>query len=699
MPTLETPIEDFSRVGKITAKRLENLGLRTAEDLLFYFPFRYEDWSKIVPISQLTYGSVGTCRGRVELIKNTRSFYRRKNITEALVSDNSGSIKVVWFNQPYLTKILKIGDEIFLSGKVDFDRFGLHLTSPSYEKVMANQETTHTARIVPVYSVTENLTNKQIRFLVKAVIPLADKIFDWLPLEVKKDLRLVNLNEAVGQAHFPDSKFKFFAARRRLKFDELFLVQLKNLLLKHKLKISCAPAVKFREDETKNFINSLPFKLTDGQRKAAWEILQDLEKGQPMNRLLEGDVGSGKTVVAAIAVLNVVFNGFQTVFMAPTEILARQHYNTFCKLFNGLDVKIGLVTRSEKMMNYELGIMNQEKEKKRKNNKIHDSRFITHNSGLIIGTHSLIQEGIEFKNLGLAIVDEQHRFGVNQRAALALHKREFSPHFLSMTATPIPRTMSLVFFGDLDLSIIKEMPIGRKKIFTKVVPPEKRNAAYEFIRKEIKSGRQVFVICPLIDPSDKLGVKSAKEEYKKLSQEIFPELTIGLLHGKMKSEDKEKVMKDFLENKINILVSTSVVEVGVDVPSATIMMIEGAERFGLAQLHQFRGRVGRSTFQSYCFLFSDNENDEVIKRLMVLTEHNDGFTLAEKDLESRGPGEIWGTKQSGLPDLKVASLTDYDIIREAKAAAEDLIKKDPVLTSWPDLKVKLGEFEKKVHLE
>ena len=695
MPTLETPIEDFSRVGKITAKRLENLGLRTAEDLLFYFPFRYEDWSKIVPIRELSYGSVGTCRGRVELIKNTRSFYRRKNITEALVSDNSGSIKVVWFNQPYLPKILKIGDEIFLSGKVDFDRFGLHLTSPSYEKVIANQETTHTARIVPVYSVTENLTNKQIRFLVKAVIPLADKVFDWLPPEIKKNFQLVNLNEAVKQAHFPDSKAKFFAARRRLKFDELFLVQLKNLLLRTKLKKSCAPAINFLENETRKFINSLSFKLTDGQRKAAWEILQDLEKGQPMNRLLEGDVGSGKTVVAAVAALNVAQNGFQTVFMAPTEILAKQHYDTFTKLFAPPSVTVGLLTHSYRQTN-----LTKDQKPKTKNSKSQMTKQIGDGElRLVIGTHALIQEGVKFKNLGLAIVDEQHRFGVNQRAALASHKREFLPHFLSMTATPIPRTMSLVFFGDLDLSIIKEMPAGRKKIFTKVVPPEKRNAAYEFIRKEVKNGRQIFVICPLIDLSDKLGVKSAKEEYKKLSQEIFPELSIGLLHGKMKSEDKEKAMKDFLENKINILVSTSVVEVGVDVPNATIMMIEGAERFGLAQLHQFRGRVGRSTFQSYCFLFSDNENEEVVKRLMVLTEYSDGFTLAEKDLESRGPGEIWGTRQSGFPDLKVASLTDYDIIRETKAAAEDLIKKDPELGTWPDLKMKLGEFEKKVHLE
>ena len=679
----ETPLENLLRVGKATSKKLQNLGLRTAEDLLFYFPFRYEDWSKILPISQLIYGTAGTCRGRVELIKNTRSFHKRKNITEALVSDNSGSIKVVWFNQPFLTKILKVGDEIFLSGKVDFDRFGIHLTSPSYEKIGVSGETTHTARIVPVYRTTENLTNKQIRFLVKLVAPLALKAEDWLPAEIQKDFSLIDLNKALRQIHFPENVNLVKAARHRLKFNELFLIQLRNLLLKNNLQKSTAPMVSFREEETKKFTAALPFKLTDGQRQSAWEIIGDLAAGKPMNRLLEGDVGSGKTMVAAIAILNVFLNGYRTILMASTEILAKQHFNTFCKLFSNL--KIGLVTRSEKKIN------NNELEK---NN---DTEFIINNSDLIVGTHALIQDNIKINKLGLAVVDEQHRFGVKQRQALKGDKE--SPHFLSMTATPIPRTMSLVFYGDLDISVIKELPAGRKKIITKVVSPEKRNAAYEFIRKEIKSGRQGFVICPLIDQSEKLGVKSAKEEYKKLSQEIFPELKIGLLHGKMKSEDKEETMRNFLENKINILVSTSVVEVGVDVPNATIMMIEGAERFGLAQLHQFRGRVGRLNFQSYCFLFSDSDGEEVAKRLMIMTTCNDGFALAEKDLEFRGPGEVWGVRQSGIPDLQIATLTDYAIIKEAKSAAKNLIKKDPDLVEYPDLRDKLGNFLEKVHLE
>jgi len=693
MINLDSPIEILSKVGKTTAQRLQKLGLKTAKDLLFYFPFRHEDWSNVIPVAKLSYGSVATCRARVELIKNTRSFFKRKNITDALVSDDSGSIKVVWFNQPYLAKTLKIGDEIFLSGKVDMDRFGLHFTSPSYEKINREGETTHTARIVPIYSVTENLTEKQIRFLVKLIIPLAEKIGDWLPKNIKAKFNLVDLKDALGQIHFPDNKFKLESAKRRLKFDELFLVQLRNILVKINLLKTKAPKINFYEEETKDFVNSLPFQLTDAQRKAAWEILQDLEKNHPMNRLLEGDVGSGKTVVAAIAILNVILNGKQAILMVPTEILAGQHYKSFCKLFDKLDIKIGLVTRSLKLMNHESRIMNHENE----NDKL-KTKFIINNSQLIIGTHALIQEGMEFDNLGLAIVDEQHRFGVSQRSALTTRKSA-SCHFLSMTATPIPRTMSLIFYGDLDLSIIDEMPVGRKKIFTKIVSHEKRHLAYDFVKQEIKKGRQVFIICPLIDPSDKSGVKSVKDEYEVLQKEIFPELSIGVLHGKMKSVEKEEVMRNFLENKINILVSTSVIEVGIDVPNATIMIIEGAERFGLAQLHQFRGRVGRSGNQSFCLLFSGGEGSETMERLEALVNCNDGFALAEKDLTLRGPGEVWGTRQSGMLELKIASLLDFKIAKEAKEAAEEIIKKDPELLDFPDLKEKLSEFEREVHLE
>lgn len=709
MFTFKTPVEQLLRVGKITAKRLQKLGLRTALDLLFYYPFRHDDFSNILPISKLNYGAVATVKGKIELIKNTRSFFKRKRITEALVADSSGSIKVVWFNQPFLTKILKVGDWVFLSGRVDFDRFGLHFTSPSYEKIKIGESTIHTARIVPIYSITESLTQKQIRFLVKFVLPLAEQIEDWLPEEIKKETGLIDLKSALNYIHFPPNKIGLLGAQKRLKFDELFLIQLQAQRLRKELQKNKAPQINFFENQTKKFVNGLPFKLTDTQRKTTWEILRDLGKNQPMNRLLEGDVGSGKTVVAAVAILNAVLNGYQAVFMAPTEILAQQHFKTFCKLFAGFDLRIGLLTRSEKLMNHGLGIGSQTLGKNKKDNKIPDLKFIIHNSDLIIGTHALIQESVQFKNLGLAVVDEQHRFGVEQRAALLAREKTQSatqnsggkifPHFLSMTATPIPRTLALIFYGDLDLSIINEMPAGRKKIITKVVAPENRFKAYEFIRFEIQNGREAFVICPLIDPSDKLGVRAATTEYKKLSQEIFPDLKVGLLHGRLKAKEKEQVMRDFLANRINVLVSTAVVEVGVDVPNATIMMIEGAERFGLAQLHQFRGRVGRSNFQSYCFLFSECGNEQVLERLNTLVHLEDGFKLAEKDLEFRGPGEIYGTRQHGFLDLKIATLTDYEIIREAQKQAEKVIENEPELIKYPKLKNKLDDFEKKVHLE
>ncbi len=551
---------------------------------------------------------------------------------------------------------------------------------------------------MPNYHLTANITHQQIRFLIKQVIGLADEIIDWLPREVMDNNKLISLGEAIKIIHFPKNEKDIDEARRRLAFNELFLIQLQSQLLRREAINRVSTPVKFFEAETKNFVDSLPFKLTNAQRKAAWEILRDMEKNKPMSRLLEGDVGSGKTVVAAIAMLNAVLNKKQAVLMAPTEILAKQHYESICRLFADFDIKIGLITQSDKKLNNELEIMNQELEKK---NKIHNSLFIIHNSQIIIGTHALIQEDVEFKDLALAIIDEQHRFGVEQRKTLIAKSgdKKITPHLLSMTATPIPRSLALAIYGDLDISIINEMPIGRKKVLTKVVPEENREKAYEFIREEIKNGRQVFVICPLIDLSDKLGVKSVKAEFEKLDKLVFPEIKIGMLHGKLKSKEKEEVMKDFLENKIKILVSTSVVEVGVDVPNASVMMIEGADRFGLAQLHQFRGRVGRSDFQSYCFLFTESDSANTLKRLDALTKYNDGFQLAKMDLKFRGPGEVYGTLQKGFPELKIASLFDYELMKTAKEEAEKLIKKDASLNSWAELKNKMGENKNQAHLE
>lgn len=734
MYTLATPVKDLSRIGQATASRLKRLGIETVEDLVFYFPFRYDDFSASLKIRDLKPGITASIYGRIELISNKRSPIKKKIITEALISDETGSIKAVWFNQPFLTKTLRVGDKVILAGKVDYDYYGIQINSPSYEKAGYGKEAIHTARLVPIYSITENLTQKQIRTLINIVIELTDQIKEWLPENILLRHNFLSISHALREIHFPSSGELLKKARMRLKFDELFFLQLQAQILKNNLRQKKAMPVIFKETEIVDFVRNFPFRLTDAQRKAAWEILKDIEKTKPMNRLLEGDVGSGKTVVACVAAYNTVLNGFQSVLMAPTEILAKQHFNSISNLLNKFGVRMGLLTRTERIFAHHAenpplngrrgedvnsGIEKHERivplcdrgqsacagrgcVDVQKISKIKILNFIKNGEvDFLIGTHALLQEKVEFKNLALAIVDEQHRFGVEQRKML----REKSgdpvtmPHFLSMTATPIPRSLALTVYGDLDLSILDQMPVGRKRISTKVVKSENRMHAYEFIRKQIVAGGQAFVICPLIDPSDKLGVKSVKEEYEKLNRQIFQDLKIGMLHGKLKSKQKEEVMEKFLQNEIKILVSTSVVEVGVDVPNATVMMIEGADRFGLAQLHQFRGRVGRSHHQSFCLLFTESASQNVYERLAVLEQNNNGFELAEKDLQFRGPGQVYGVQQSGIPDLKIASLGDYDIIKNAKREAETFMSEDPTLQKWPNLNMKIAGVLDKVHLE
>jgi len=685
---LTTPVSEISRVGKTTASRLKKLGIETAEDLIFYYPFRWEDFSKISEIDQLQPGSTVTVRVKIQLIKNRRSPVKRKMLTEGLVADKTGSIKVIWFNQPFLTEVLEIGDEVYLSGKVDFDRYSLQLINPVYEKIKPRGDSpTHTARLVPIYSLTSNLTQKQIRFLIKFVLPAVKLIQDWLPKEIIKQFDLLDLNLALNQIHFPSNHKSLANAVKRLKFDELFLFQLQIMLSKIEMNSSSAESIEFNESQTKKFVDDLPFRLTDDQRKAAWQIISDLQNHRPMNRLLEGEVGSGKTVVATIAMFNVALTGSQSVLMAPTEILASQHYQTINDLLQPAGITVALLTRSQRSIN------TKSTTKKKILDQIKSGEI-----KIIIGTHALIQEKVEFQNLVLSIIDEQHRFGVEQRKLL----REKSgdpktiPHLLSMTATPIPRSLALTLYGDLALSIIKELPKERKKIITQIIDPKNRNQTYKFISDEIKAGRQVFVVCPLIDPSDNLGVKAVTQEYEKLKKEIFPEFKIAMLHGKLKSNDKEKIMKEFLAQQSDILVSTSVVEVGVDVPNASVMLIEGAERFGLAQLHQFRGRVGRSNFQSHCFLFAENNSQKTQDRLQALVEANDGFELAELDLQLRGPGEIYGTVQSGLPVFKIAQLSNHELIAQTKKATEIV---GPNLDKYPILKGKIESLIKEVHLE
>ena len=684
---LETKINKINKVGAATAKKLKNVGVETFYDLLLYFPHRYEDFSESTAISELKPGQTANVVGYIDMIEGHRSPRRRLHITEAILSDGTEQLKIIWFNQPFISRVIKAGDRVSLSGKIEEDYTGLQMKSPVYEK--AGTQNVHTQGLVPVYHLTANLTQKQIRYLVAQVLRYADQLPDWLPSDIKKNQELISLPEAIKKIHFPKSPEDINAAKKRLAFDELFLIQIQAAALKNQNLQAKAAPIKFQETATQDFVNSLPFKLTDAQKKASWEILQDLQKATPMARLLQGDVGSGKTVVAALALLNTALNKGQAVLMVPTEILAEQHFVSLKKLLAAQNLKIGLLTGSNQKTNF---LKTDKKIKK---------ELIASEAQIIIGTHALIQEKINFKNLGLVIIDEQHRFGVEQRQLLALKSGHPSlmPHLLSMTATPIPRSLALSLFGDLDISIINEMPKARLPIITRVVTENNRQSAYNFIRAQIKQGRQTFVICPLIDISDKLGVKSVKEEYEKLSQHIFPDLRLGILHGKLKSTEKEATMTAFQNNEINILVSTSVIEVGIDIPNATIMMIEGADRFGLAQLHQFRGRVGRGKHQSYCLLFSESNSAATAQRLGAMAKYNDGLTLAKIDLKQRGPGEVYGKVQKGFPELRLASLFDFELTKAAKIEAEKIIQTDADLKSHPLLKEKFSEWNRNVHLE
>lgn len=709
---LATPIEEIRRIGPAYQKRLKKLEIKNVRDLLFHFPHRYEDFSNLKPISQSKVGETITIQGKILEIENTRTWKKRMILTQALVGDNSGTIQVVWFNQPYLINVLKKGDRVCLAGKVTMrtskkEGSILYLSSPAYEKLGQAGELIHTGRLVPVYPETEGLSSRWLRFILKPLlIKFREKIPETLPEKIIKSHKLLSFKKALWQIHFPDSMNLAKAAKERFSFEELFYISLLILRERQRLSKEKAIAIPINLKLVRDFVKSLPFELTDSQKKSAWQILKDLEKARPMNRLLEGDVGSGKTVVATMAALNVAKQGYQSALMAPTEILAKQHFKTISELLKDFNLKITLLTGKE--AKFLLGKRSFKISSQKLLEKVKKSEI-----DILIGTHALIQEKVKFGKLALVILDEQHRFGVEQRARLCQgSKGKLIPHLLSMTATPIPRTLALTLYGDLDLSLITELPKGRKKIITKVIPPEKREGAYDFIKKQVKIGRQVFVICPRIEPEkkkEKTGnqkkilswaeAKAVKEEYEKLSKIIFPELKVGMLHGQMKTEEKEKIMKDFKNKKIDILVSTSVIEVGIDIPNATVMMIEGAERFGLSQLHQFRGRVGRSKYQSFCFLFTDSPAKKTHQRLRALLDSENGFALAEKDLEIRGPGSFSGTRQWGIPDLAMASLKDIFLVEKARNSAKEILEEDPELKKYPLLKKKLEELRARIHLE
>jgi ATP-dependent DNA helicase RecG len=702
---LSTPIEELPRVGPQYQKKLKRLGIKTVGQLLFHFPHRYDDFSNVLPISEIQPHQKVSVQGKIQEIRNIRTPRKRMVLTQAKIEDNTGTIQVIWFNQPYLTNTLKKGDFLFLAGKMNQKGSGKYLSSPAYEKIpnesdFKNSDLTHTGRLVPIYSETEGLSSRWLRFVIKPLlIKIKGRISDLLPQELRQKYNFPPFNRAIWQIHFPDSLKLAEEAEKRFSFEELFTLSLFVLKERVKLAEEKSQPIPTGLKSVQDFIKNLPFPLTDDQRKCSWQILKDLHKKRPMNRLLEGDVGSGKTVVAAIAVFNTVKAGFQTAFMAPTEVLIKQHYQTLNNLFKKYKMNIGLITGKENKLNGKK-IKRKELLEKTKLGKV----------DLLIGTHALVQKEVKFQKLALVIIDEQHRFGVEQRANLC-QKKDLIPHLLSMTATPIPRTLSLTVFGDLDLSLIKQMPKGRKKIVTEIVPPEKRNQVYSFIKEQIKAGRQVFVICPRIETADQnqeqtekkgiswLEVKAVKEEYEKMSKKIFPEFKVAMLHGKMKMDEKEKVMKKFKEGKTDILVSTSVVEVGIDIPNATVMMIEGADKFGLAQLHQFRGRVGRGEEQSFCYLLTDFSGQKTSQRLRALTKYESGFELAEKDLEIRGPGDFSGQRQWGVPDIAMSALSDLSLVETTRKEAKEILEKDPELKKHLPLREKLKYFQERIHLE
>jgi len=666
-------------VGEAYAEKLEKLGIETVEDLLHHYPFRYEDWSFVSKIGGCQPGEKVTLYVTILSIKNV--FARTgKRMQKAVVADRTGQMEITWFNQPFLVKNLKPGTKVALAGKVDTFGTKKQMVAPEHEIIKVKSQklkvrsyysnnysynNIHTGRLVPVYPETAGVSSKWLRSriapLVKKLVP---QMQDYLPLSIRKQFAICDLPRAIRSVHFPKDKKAVAKARKRLGFDELLFLHLKALSRKSRWQsYQATKPFKFDQEKINKFIKKLPFELTGAQKKAVSEILKDLQKQKPMNRLLEGDVGSGKTIVAAIAAYAAHLSGIKTGIMAPTEILAEQHFQTFKKLFKPFGLKIELITGS------------------------HKSQITNHKSqiAITIGTHALLWQKFDHENLGLVVIDEQHRFGVAQRAKLT--KKGKSPHLLTMTATPIPRTVALTLYADLDLSILDEMPKGRKPVKTWVVPEEKREAGYQWIREKIKEGNQAFIICPLIEPSQSekmANIKAATEEFEKLSKKIFPDLKLLLLHGRIKSKEKNKIIEKFKAKKADILVSTPVVEVGIDIENATIIVIEAAERFGLAQLHQMRGRVGRGEKQSYCLLFSSD--GKATRRLKAMEKYQSGLKLAEIDLKIRGPGEIYGTSQSGFLDLKIASFSDKKLIKKTKQAVEDLF---PRLDKLPLLKEEL----------
>ncbi len=675
---LNAPITVVKGISTGLSTSFGKMGVKTVRDLLYFFPHRHLDYSQLKFISQLTEGEEQTIVANVWQAFESRPGGRRS--TEAIVGDETGNIRVVWFNQPYLAKKLTTNARIMLSGRVSLFK-GRHVfLSPEWE-LEEGQDLVHTARLVPVYPLTHGLRPRQVRRLMKGFIDRwAPQVTDFLPDELRRRLNLLELPAAIIQAHYPDDVTTKDRARVRLAFDELFLLQL-GVMTKKRDWQEGQPGcpIDVKAPVLDRFLKSLPFTLTPAQDKVLKEIMADLSKNQPMSRLLQGEVGSGKTVVATAALLMAAASGFQGAFMAPTEILAEQHFATVGQLLSRLGGEEGegylksykgILSRPLKVALLIGDIRQAGKKQLQKQIKQGDI-------DIAIGTHALVQKGVAFHKLGLAVVDEQHRFGVEQRSAL--REKGFSPHMLVMTATPIPRTLALTLYGDLDLSVIDELPPGRQMVKTKWLKPGQRDSAYAFLRKQVAAGRQAFILCPLIEESEAIAAQAAVVEYERLSQDVFPDLRLGLLHGRLSAAEKDRAMAEFRAGNLDILVSTPVIEVGIDIPNATVMLVESADRFGLSQLHQFRGRVGRGKEQSYCMLLAENPSEVARERLDIIENMQDGFKLAEADLKMRGPGEFFGTRQSGLPDLRMARISDVALLELARREAVKLFQSDPAL--------------------
>ncbi|MCC7543279.1 ATP-dependent DNA helicase RecG [bacterium] len=656
---LDTRLTQLAGVGEVIDRHLRSVGLSTVGDLLQYYPRRYDDYTALRPIDQLKPGLVSV-RARVDLVRTRKSFKRsRMSLTEVIVSDGTGTLKLTWFNSPWVVNQLHEGDEYFFLGELKFAGGTFGITQPTFESTSTSKLA---GTIVAVYPETQDLNSRLLRDLVAQVIDSADLLEDPLPDKVREQYGLNSLAETVRELHLPKSTVALGQAKHRMAFAELFLHIAASLAIKHQVATEQSFATPFHEGLARDFVGQLDFSLTDDQRKVAWQIFHDLERLHPMNRLLEGDVGSGKTVVAAMAALMVIRAGYQVAIMVPTDILARQHIESFRKLLKPWAVRSELLTSK---------LPSTRKQDVR-------ARLASGEVHLIIGTQALLTKDTVFAGLGLVIVDEQHRFGVNQRLTLK-DKAGRLPHVLTMTATPIPRSLALVVYGDLDISRITELPPGRKPVKTKVVFEDDRGAVYRQVDDLISAGQQVYIVCPAIDESDTGGMKAASEEYKRLEHSVFAHRRIGLVHGKLKADEKAAVMEQFVAGGLDILVATTVIEVGVHVDRANVMLVEQAERFGLATLHQLRGRVGRSGEQAYCYLFTNRKDDITLARVRAIERTIDGFRLAQIDLETRGPGQRTGTRQSGRVELQFARLDDAPLIAEAREAAQAFLNQENIV--------------------